>query len=167
MMGRHHMLSGVVSGSLVAVAGGLPPATAVPFVGITAAGSLLPDIDHPNSTVSRFFLWPGRMLAAIISAIFGHRTLTHSVLGIGLLSAGLAFVPQIPTFCYVAVILGCVTHVLGDMLTVAGVPVFWPHKRVIKIGRMRTGGYFEELVMGPLLYVSAAASLGLLVAIHA
>lgn len=166
-MGRQHALSGVVSGSLVAMAWGLSPAVAVPFVAITAVSSLLPDMDHPGAMLPRAMGWPGRMLAAIIHAAFGHRTLTHSVVGVGVLSAALAFTPHLPLFCYVAVILGCVTHIVGDMCTVSGVPVLWPMQRCYRIGRMRTGGDFERLVVSPLLFLAAAGSVGWLVATSA
>jgi membrane-bound metal-dependent hydrolase YbcI (DUF457 family) len=61
------------------------------------------------------------------------------------------------------VILGCVTHILGDMLTVSGVPVLWPAKRCYRIGRMRTGGQFEMLFVQPLLAICAVASAALVV----
>lgn len=162
-MGRNHMATGVISGSLTAWATHLPPAQAVAFIGITSAASLLPDFDHPKAMLPRMFGWPGRMLAVLLATVFGHRTLTHSVLGVGVLSAGMAFIPRLPLFCYAAVILGCVTHILGDMLTVSGVPVLWPAKRCYRIGRMRTGGQFEMLFVQPLLAVCAIASAALVV----
>jgi inner membrane protein len=168
MMGKSHALSGVVTGSLVATAAHLPPAQAVAFIGVTSVCSLLPDFDHPDAMLPRMFAWPGRALATIIARIFGHRTLTHSVLGVGVLGAGLAFIPRLPGFCYWAVILGCVTHILGDMLTVSGVPVLWPHKASWGIGfkrfRMRTGGHMEQLIVTPLLVVLAVGGIGLVVA---
>lgn len=164
MMGRNHAATGVISGSLVSWAAGLPPGQALAFIGVTSACSLLPDFDHPNAMAPRAFGWPGRMLATLISAVFGHRTLTHSVLGVGVLSAGMAFIPRLPLFCYAAVILGCVTHILGDMLTISGVPVLWPLKRCYRLGWMRTGGEFETLFVTPLLAVCAVASTALVVA---
>lgn len=164
MMGTSHFASGVIAGSLVALAGDLSPASAVAFIAVTAVCSLLPDFDHPDAMLPRMFGWPGRALAAIISGLFGHRTLTHSVLGVGLLSAGMAFIPHFPSYCYWAVILGCVTHVLGDMLTISGVPLLWPFGRKFRLGWMRTDGHFETLVMRPLLTIGAVASLGLVVA---
>lgn len=163
-MGRNHLSSGVISGALVACAADLDPGQAVAFIAITSACSLLPDFDHPNATLPRMFWWPGRAMATLIASVFGHRTLTHSVLGVGLLAAGMAFVPEIPPHCYAAVLLGCVTHILGDMLTVSGVPVLWPHDRDFRIGRMRTGGQFEMLLMQPLLVLGAVASCVLVVA---
>lgn len=164
MMGTSHMLSGVITGSVVACAGDLPPAQAVAFIGITSVCALLPDMDHPDARLPRMLGWPGRALAAIISAVFGHRTLTHSVLGVGLLSVGLAFIPGLPGYMSWAILLGCVTHILGDMLTVSGVRIWWPHRAVWRLGRMRVNGHFEQLVMTPLLAVGAAASVGLVVA---
>lgn len=166
-MGRQHVSSGVMIGALVAYAVRLPPEQATAFIAITAVSSLIPDMDHPGAMLPRMLSWPGRMLAAITNAIFGHRTLTHSVLGIGLLSAGMAFIPRLPSHCYWAVILGCFVHVLGDMLTVSGVPLFWPRGRCYRIGWMRAGGQFEQLVMTPLLVIGAALSVGLVVATSA
>lgn len=163
MMGRNHFTSGVLTGSVTAWAVHLDPGQAVAFIGLTAACSLLPDMDHPNAMMPRMLGWPGRMLAVLLSAVFGHRTITHSVIGVGVLGAGLAFVPHLPAFCYWAVILGCVTHILGDMLTVSGVPVFWPAERRYRIGWMRVNGAFEQLFMTPLLALGALASTALVV----
>lgn len=163
-MGRQHFASGVMAGALVSYAAHLPPEQATAFIVVTSVASLLPDFDHPGAMLPRLFGWPGRLLATVINTVFGHRTLTHSVLGIGLLSAGMAFIPRLPVHCYWAVILGCAVHVLGDMLTVSGVPVFWPVGRDYRIGWMRAGGQFETFVMTPLLTIGAAASVGLVVA---
>jgi len=50
---------------------------------ITAIGSLLPDIDTPTSSVGR----PLFPLASWINRKVGHRTVTHSFLGLGIFSA--------------------------------------------------------------------------------
>lgn len=167
MMGANHFASGLITGSLVSWAADLPPGKAVVFIGLTSACALLPDFDHPDATLPRMFAWPGRALAAIIRGIFGHRTLTHSLLGMSLLAAGMAFVPGLPLFAFWAVLLGCLTHILGDMLTVSGVRLWWPHKATWRIGRMRTDGHFEQLIMTPLLAVGAIAAIGLVVATSA
>jgi inner membrane protein len=152
-MGRNHAATGVLAGSGVAWLAQLDPGQAAAFIGITTACSLLPDFDHPNAIGPRAFGWPGRTLAWLIGTLFGHRGLTHSVLGVGVLGAGLAFIPHLPAFCYWAVILGCVTHILGDMLTVSGVPLFWPFGRCFRVGVMRTGHYFETEILTPILAV--------------
>lgn len=162
-MGRNHLASGVAVGALVAWSANLDPGQALAFIGLTSASSLLPDFDHPNATAPRAFGWPGRMIAGLIASTVGHRTLTHSVLGLCLLGAVLAFIPRLSLHCYLAVILGCVTHILGDMLTVSGVPVLWPARRCYRLGWMRTNGPFERWVMTPLLAILAAGSVGLVV----
>lgn len=163
MMGRNHVATGVLTGSGVAWLTQMTPGQAAAFIGITTACSLLPDFDHPGAIGPRAFGWPGRTLAWLIGSLFGHRGLTHSVLGVGLLGAGLAFIPRLPEFCYWAVILGCVTHILGDMLTVSGVPLFWPFGRCFRVGVMRTGHYFETEILTPILaVVSTVVGIGTL-----
>lgn len=184
MMGRNHATSGVLTGALVAWAAHLDPGQATAFIAVTSVASLLPDFDHPSAMLPRVLGIPGQLVATFINRVFGHRTLTHSVLGVGVLGAALAFTPRLPTHCYWAVILGCVTHIVGDMLTVSGVPVFWPIRRVfrvgwmpsfsfrlawpvareIRVGRMRTNGPFERRVMTPLLALGALVSVGLVIA---
>ncbi len=168
MMGRNHFASGVVTGSLVATATHLPPGQAVAFIGITSVCSLLPDFDHPDAMLPRMFAWPGRAVAAIIAHLFGHRTLTHSVLGVSLLAGALAFIPGLPLYAAGAVLLGCLTHIAGDMLTLSGVPIWWPHRAVWRLTpkrfAFRTNGALEQLVMTPLLAIAAVASIGLVVA---
>lgn len=152
-MGRNHAATGVLTGSGVAWLAQLNPGQAAAFIGITAVCSLLPDLDHPDAIAPRAFGWPGRTLAWCIGTAFGHRGLTHSVLGVGVLSAGMAFIPHLPAFCYWAVILGCVTHILGDMCTVSGVPLFWPFDRCYRVGWMRTGSFFETEILTPVLAI--------------
>jgi len=96
----------------------------------TAAGSLLPDIDLPTSAIGRPFF----PIASWINRKMGHRTLTHSVLGI-LLFGFLAFVigwafrawlgapsPQYAWF----LTLGFASHILVDTFTKTCVDLFWP-----------------------------------------
>jgi inner membrane protein len=157
MMGRNHAATGVLTGSGVAWLAQMNPGQAAAFIAVTSACSLLPDFDHPNAIAPRAFGWPGRTLAWCIGSLFGHRGLTHSVLGLGVLSAGMVFIPHLPEFCYWAVILGCVTHILGDMCTVSGVPLLYPLDRCFRIGVMRTGSYFETNILTPILAVISTA----------
>jgi inner membrane protein len=166
-MGRSHFLTGVISGAAVANAADLDPGKSVAFIAITSVCSLLPDLDHPGSTLARKLWIPGRAVASIIEHVFGHRQITHSVLGLGLLCAGLAFVPHLPAHCYWAVILGCVTHIVGDMLTVSGVPLLWPVQQSFRVFNMRTGSNLETFAMTPILTAGALWSIGVLVASHA
>ena len=162
-MGRNHAATGVLTGSGVAWLTQMNPGQAAAFIGLTTVCSLLPDFDHPDAMGPRYLGWPGRALAWLIGSLFEHRGLTHSVLGVGVLSAGMAFIPHLPAFCYWAVILGCVTHILGDMATVSGVPLFWPLDRRFRYGRISTGQFFETEILTPVLaIVSTVVGIGTL-----
>jgi inner membrane protein len=156
MMGRNHVATGILTGSGAAWLSHMNPGQAAAFIGITSACALLPDFDHPNAIGPRSFGWLGRTLAWVIGSIFGHRGITHSVLGVGVLGAGMAFIPHLPAFCYWAVILGCFTHIAGDMCTVSGVPLFWPLDRDFRIGVMRTGHFFETEILTPVLAIMSS-----------
>lgn len=158
-MGRSHMASGALTGVGVSYLTDASPAIAVGFTAIVTVAALLPDFDHPNATGPRYLGWPGQLVAAVIGAFFGHRGLTHSFLGLGALTLALAFVPGLPFWAAAAVVTGCVVHIIGDMLTVSGVPLFWPADQRFRIGWMRAGGHFETLVVFPLL-VTAASVVG-------
>jgi membrane-bound metal-dependent hydrolase YbcI (DUF457 family) len=86
MMGRTHAISGVVAALAVVgfTAPGSEAAYLAPLVAATAAGAaLLPDLDHPSSTVARTFGPITGLASRVVSALSGgHRQLTHSVLGV-------------------------------------------------------------------------------------
>ncbi len=96
----------------------------------TAAGSLLPDIDLPTSAIGRPFF----PIASWINRKIGHRTLTHSILGI-LLFGLLAFAVSWPLSAWLRasagsyawfLTLGFASHILVDTLNKTGVDLFWP-----------------------------------------
>jgi membrane-bound metal-dependent hydrolase YbcI (DUF457 family) len=49
-----------------------------------------------------------------------------------------------------AVLVGCVTHVVGDLLTVGGVPLAWPLSDArLSVGLFQTGSPWERLLVAP------------------
>jgi membrane-bound metal-dependent hydrolase YbcI (DUF457 family) len=87
MMGRSHALSGALAFAGVSLVYPLSPAELVIGAAVTTGAALLPDIDHPQATVSntfgpitRVFSWAIRTLAG------GHRVGTHSIAGIAALA---------------------------------------------------------------------------------
>ena len=108
-------------------------------------GSLAPDVDHPESKVGRKFIL--KPISIFINKVFGHRTITHSVvmsifMTIILLSSTLLFT-GISNFIYSNIIIGfCVgwfSHLLLDLLTVKGIPVFYPFiKKMYNLLRFKT-----------------------------
>ncbi len=163
MMARNHIPFSAGCWCLYAITTQLP----LEAEGIMAAmiGGILPDIDHPKSTV-------GRKLPCIsipISAIFGHRGITHSLLmTIAILfilyvathfSAYEHYKPLVAPLC-----LGYLSHIFGDMMTPSGVPLFWPYKRNFSLGLFRTNSWQEDTVvwlfgLGVLGWASYTASI--------
>jgi inner membrane protein len=106
-------------------------------------GGLLPDIDHPQSWIGHRF----PRLSSMISKVLGHRTFLHSPLALACL-LGLClylFQGSIFVFCGNAFCLGYLTHLLGDLCTHHGIPIFWPVKKRFRIPcSFRSGGVVEH-----------------------
>lgn len=111
--------------------------------GAAVAGSLLPDIDHPQSFVGRR-LW---LISRPLSRIIGHRGLTHSLLalagGTWLLLKGL----HLNVYMVQALALGYLSHLAGDWLTPSGIPLLWPwRRRFVSPMSFACGGQMEILL---------------------
>lgn len=113
------------------------------FYGAVTLGALLPDIDEPNSTIGKKTFG----ISNAIKAFCGHRGLTHSLIFIALLVVLLMFIcaflgeslreiplissyvdlqgDNIEIFAF-GLVLGCIFHLIGDMLTISGVPLLLP-----------------------------------------
>lgn len=87
---------------------------------------LMPDIDHPMSFLGQRLPWISRPVARI----FGHRGFTHSLLAIiGALALFYLQLPEsksMPADTIQGMVVGYLSHIIGDMLTPAGVPLLWP-----------------------------------------
>jgi inner membrane protein len=142
-------------------------ATALVALLANQIGGLAPDIDQPtaplwrNLPIARLF---GRFAGQLLG---GHRFLTHSLLGAGLL-AWLAnwlliflhpIMPNIDTsLVWWAFVIGVVSHLIMDTFTKEGVPWFLPLP--FKIGippirsfRITTGKWVENFAIFPILIV--------------
>lgn len=136
MMARSHMVVGAAAWAVTAQIGGLPAAE-IQGLAAAAFGSLLPDIDHPNS-------WAGRKMRPVsvpLSLIVGHRGVTHSLLAV---AAALAILVSMG-FGWVAapVVVGYLSHLGADALTPSGVPLLWPAKRRFTLNLCQTGSLTE------------------------
>ena len=109
-------------------------AVSIEGLAATAAGSLLPDIDTPTSSIGR----PLFPLARRINEKLGHRTATHSLLGVvvfALAAAGLEALARATGLlapdgfpAAVCLTLGYLSHVLIDTVNKTGVELFWPSR---------------------------------------
>jgi membrane-bound metal-dependent hydrolase YbcI (DUF457 family) len=88
MMGRSHFASGILATEAVAQLVHYSPTEAVTGLIVGSCAALLPDIDHPSSTVSRTFGPLSQGFAHLWSRLMGgHRAGTHCIAGILALGA--------------------------------------------------------------------------------
>ncbi len=91
-------------------------------------GTLFPDIDTTKSLIGKI-LYP---IAKPIAKRFGHRTITHSIPFATLTFIALKFIENtFQTINNIAFIffLAILSHLFFDMMTKAGIPLFYPFKK--------------------------------------
>lgn len=115
---------------------------------IVMLGVLLPDIDHPNSTIGRRV----KYIAYPVYFIFGHRGITHSILFIFVIySAGLYFDSNVIKYLS----MGAALHLLGDYLTPSGIPLLYPYKKNFRALIVAdTNGFSETFLSVSILFLS-------------
>ncbi|RFB13646.1 metal-dependent hydrolase [Bacillus sp. HNG] len=137
---KTHIVSSLTLGA------GISIITHYPFhigyvVGISI-GSLLPDIDEPNSFIGRRSMG----LATYINKKYGHRGITHSLFAWILISIVCLIIPSPLTL---GISLGYLFHLLGDFFSVRSIPVFAPlnyNRPKISI-TYRTGSITENVIL--------------------
>jgi len=140
MNGKTHLIIGVASGLGLSVVFQAAPIAAAMLTSAAAVGSLLPDIDHPNSSISYKV-----GLARAPLFWLSHRGITHSALIVILITL---VGQQIQPMLTQAFSLGYSSHLAADMLTRAGVPLLWPiQTRFRLMPKLFMGGLFELLVL--------------------
>lgn len=140
MEGKTHILGGLAVGAFYLQCGGSVPQEAL-FLGSCAVGALIPDIDHTGSSLGRKIPF----LDNLISAAFGHRTFTHSLLLLFLTFFLFTQVPW-PQSLEFGIWLGMASHMALDALTKQGIKFFWPFKIDVRIPwGIRTGGAIEQV----------------------
>lgn len=156
-----HIAAGALSAVLLSK--GLH-ATQVSFVMLVAGGvlgSMLPDIDHPESAFGRRVL----PLSLTLSALFGHRGVTHSLVAVGLMAwlswvalhGAIGWAPAMTTPFVLGIAAGYLSHLLCDFFTNSGVPLLWPMKRKFASPvRFNTGSSLEYLLAGGLYFAAFA-----------
>jgi inner membrane protein len=112
--------------------------------------SILADIDNPKSPVS----WLCRPLSKFIFENYGHRTVTHSF---GALAFVILFTFVLGRFTPLSISplicgLAYFSHLFLDMMTVQGVPLFYPIRRPVVLPdnprhRFRTGDSKTEVML--------------------
>jgi len=165
MTGRTH--DAIAFASLITIAAINPPesiniATATAAVVGNIIGATLPDIDQSTNRLWDFL--PGRdYVGKLLRPLFlGHRNLTHSFLGMFLVYKILEFIlPRVLNPAYVqsgivfaAMIIGYISHLVGDAITKDGLPLLFPSPRrfgfpPISALRITTGKWVENIIILP------------------
>lgn len=103
--------------------------------------SIFPDIDINNSEIGFIF----RPISYELEEHFGHRSITHSFLFLGISS--LLFFILFPDYV-IYVIIALFSHVFLDMLTYTGTKLLWPlnYRFVIFDGPVITGSSLDYLI---------------------
>lgn len=169
MMAATHRLGGIAAGTALAAILKVDMAETGILLAGAVLGSLLPDIDNRNSTISykiplvSLLVTVGQAAIRGISSLFprkqknyirsliGHRGLTHSLLAAVLLPLPVAAIclsagfSRIGLYVAAGLLGGMLSHLLFDMLA-GGAPLFMPFttKRVV-LAKMKTGGLIEWL----------------------
>ena len=138
-----HALSGVVLALSYAEFSGV---TMDPLaLGITILASSLPDIDEPHSKAGKKVSG----FSKVIKSIFGHRSITHSLLGLVIFSyiyIRTANFLNITGFYLNFFIIGYAGHLLGDLFTNSGIPLLYPISQKFKFPLFKTGSIMEGII---------------------
>jgi len=150
MMARAHMIAGATSWAVYRY---FMPELAfvnlqqtIGLMTLCAFAALLPDIDHPNSTLGRN-IYP---VSKLISMVFGHRGFTHSLLALcGMIYLLVRIDPhQEYGLLITCVSIGYLSHLVGDVITPAGLPLFYPIKHRFKTPlTIKAGGVGESFIV--------------------
>lgn len=158
MMGRTHLLLGLNTLWLLQPLG---TSESLPLLTLAVAlGTLLPDLDAPNSLLQglsvggvRPFVLPARAIAP-----FGHRGILHSLSG--MLLTGVLSLPFATAHIEIllAFLLGYASHLAADACTRSGIRLLYPNPRRFHLLPrclwLTTGSQAEEVI-----FVIAACSL--------
>ncbi len=172
MIATTHSIFGVAALAGAGLALGVePPVWAYP---VAAVAAWLPDVDNPRSrlgnglsrrrnplanAVTRPVSWALRAASFGLFRTVGHRTLTHSLLGLLLFCLPVYLLLGFSPALQLALVAGVVSHVAADALNTWGVPLLWPVRKNFRLvpGGVRSGGAAEFIVAGLMVAVSAYA----------
>lgn len=157
-----------------------PPLLSYPAAVIA---SWVPDVDNPRSRLGNGLSrtkvpvldavllpvsWALRAASFALFRTVGHRTLTHSLLGVALFVALVSPAAALSEGVFAALVAGYASHLVADALNTGGVPLLWPARRRARFlpwlpkGGVRSGGAAEFVVA---LAVAVATGHGVL-ALH-
>ena len=160
MTAPNHIVGGFTFTGVFASIAGINILQDYRLLPVILIASLLPDIDHTKSIIGKLF-YP---ISRAINRKYGHRTITHSLfvmIGLTALISGFqaAYFPDIKAAQVFGLAYG--SHLLFDMMTIQGVPLFYPFKKnpCVLPGnpemRLRTNNIQQETAVFCVFIVSA------------
>ncbi len=172
MTGKTHQALGLTAGFAWYIASVAPyynPATLASVLVASSLAALLPDIDQPTAQIWHKIPIFGHTAGKVASKMtFGHRNITHSLLGFVLINFGLfKFISAFPeywsidrTTLFAVVVISYGLHLLSDAFTVEGIPILFPYQRMFGIPpkpfegiRIQSGKWFENLILFPIINI--------------
>jgi len=141
MLGKTHLVGGLIAGALIVPY--VTTSSSELFIACAGLGALLPDIDSPNSLFGRKI----KPISYLIQSTMGHRGIFHSLFIAAVLFIALQIL--LPNYA-LAITIGYLSHLLLDMLTPSGVPLFWPLSFNISLPVVKTGSLVEKIIFYPL-----------------
>ncbi len=160
MRGKTHSAFGIALALILIRLNALPPIGINPghgFLTFVFIGTLLPDLDHNDSTIGKRF----PIISWLTEKILGHRGLYHSFFG--LFFTTLLFYLFFKTLSIgswrmltFAVGLGFVSHLMTDSMTIHGVKWLPPFKEFHIKGPIRTGSTIESIIFISLILIIGA-----------
>ncbi len=107
---------------------------------VASIAALLPDLDNTKSVLGRIFF----PISIPLNAVLGHRTLTHSL--IGLIGTSILIYLTGSVSILIAWAIGYGSHLLLDSFTPMGVPLFWPFPKSFGLGFLFPNGAVAEFI---------------------
>lgn len=172
MTGKTHQIAGITAGLTYLIIQAEPtyqPATLAAVLVGSSLTAILPDIDQSASVIWDKIPIVGHAAGEVTEkATFGHRNLTHSLLGFALIGLLLFWLLlKFPEYwginthiVLISMMTSYAIHLLADCFTVHGIPLLWPWQKNFGIPpkpfdriRIETGQWFENLVLFPILNI--------------
>ncbi|MFC7391912.1 metal-dependent hydrolase [Scopulibacillus cellulosilyticus] len=143
MTGKTHLIGGIALGEALQYFMGTHAGDPI-FLAACAGGALLPDICHSGSKIGRKL----PVLSRLINGVFGHRTFTHSIFFLIVVSAFFTFFLPHMNWLRDGVLIGMLSHMILDAATTNGIALFWPIKWKVRFPLYtHTGGTIEHVIM--------------------
>lgn len=162
--GKTHLAMGMLCGEVYVLANGYLDIYSIAFaVAASAIGSLLPDIDHPQSMLATSNK-ATKKVSRTVSAVTQHRGITHTLFFAVLIYLSMNYLLagrfQYGQMISNALMIGYLSHLVLDTMNEKGVMWLWPilgqHMYVAKI---RTGSKAEK---GFRWVINTAATAGII-----